>query len=77
MIDPSVNARAIAIASAVRRAALAGVRDVVSTYRSVAVYFDPLAVDVETVRETLTRLADAPPAGTSGKTVVDSRAVWR
>jgi KipI family sensor histidine kinase inhibitor len=69
-IDASVNARAIAIASAVRRAALSGVRDVVSTYRSVAVYFDPLAVDVETVRETLKRSADAPVAGSSGKTVV-------
>ena len=70
VIDASVNARAIAIASALRRAALTGVRDVVSTYRSVAVHFDPLAVDVVTVRETLARLADAPPTGPTGKTVV-------
>ena len=70
VIDASVNARAVAIASAVRRAALPGVRDVVSAYRSVAVHFDPLSVDVETVRATLTRSADAAPAGHSGKTVV-------
>ena len=49
----AVNARAIAIAAAVRRAGLAGVRDVVSTYRSVAVYFDPLAIDVDAIRDTL------------------------
>ena len=70
VIDASVNARAVAIASAMRRTALAGVRDVVSTYRSVAVHFDPLSVDVEAVRETLTRSADAAPAASSGKTVV-------
>jgi allophanate hydrolase subunit 1 len=40
-IDPAVNARAIAVADAVRAAAIAGIRDVVPTYRSVAVYFDP------------------------------------
>jgi len=41
-IDPVVNARAIALADAVRSAAIRGVRDVVPTYRTVAVYFDPL-----------------------------------
>ena len=70
VIDASVNARAIAIASTVRRAALPGVRDVLSTYRSVAVHFDPLAVDVETVRQILRQSADAPSAGPTGKTVV-------
>jgi len=41
-IDPVVNACAIALANAIDAAHLAGVRDVVATYRSVAVYFDPL-----------------------------------
>ncbi len=53
-----------------RRAALPGVRDVVSTYRSVAVHFDPLTLDIETVRDTLTRAADAPQTLSEGKTVV-------
>ncbi len=44
-IDPEVNARAIALAGAVQAAAIPGVRDVVPTYRSVAVYFDPLRTD--------------------------------
>jgi inhibitor of KinA len=44
-IDPLVNAQAIALAGAVRAAAVIGVRDVVSTYRSVTVYFDPLKTE--------------------------------
>jgi inhibitor of KinA len=44
-IDAAVNARAVATAEALRAAAIAGVRDVVPTYRSVAVYFDPLLTD--------------------------------
>jgi KipI family sensor histidine kinase inhibitor len=41
-IDPSVNARAIGVADALQTARLAGVRDIVPTFRSVAIYFDPL-----------------------------------
>ncbi|MEP7309904.1 MAG: carboxyltransferase domain-containing protein, partial [Acidobacteriota bacterium] len=41
-IDPMVNQRAIQIAERMRAAAIAGVRDIVPTYRSVAVFFDPL-----------------------------------
>jgi hypothetical protein len=44
-IDPAVNARAIACGDTIQAANLAGVRDVVPTYRSVAIYFDPLRTD--------------------------------
>ncbi len=44
-IDPVINARAVRLADAVLAAAIAGVRDVVPTYRSVAVFFDPLRTD--------------------------------
>lgn len=70
VINVSVNAQVIAVAGAVRRAGLPGIRDVVPTYRSVAVHFDPLTVDIETIRDTLTRAADAPPVLAEGKTVV-------
>jgi KipI family sensor histidine kinase inhibitor len=70
VINASVNARAVAIAAAVRRAALPGVRDVVPTYRSVAVHFDPLIIDVETVREALARFVDVSPVLSEGKAVV-------
>lgn len=53
VIDARVNARAIAIAAAVRQRAIPGVRDVVSTFRSVAVFFDPLATDVAAVAASL------------------------
>jgi KipI family sensor histidine kinase inhibitor len=61
VIDPAVNAGAVAIAASVAGERLAGVRDVVPTYRSVAVHFDPLAADVETLRASLRRAADAAP----------------
>ena len=53
VIDAAVNARAIAAADAVRSKGIAGVRDVVSTFRSVAVYFDPLITSIDTVRAAL------------------------
>jgi inhibitor of KinA len=46
-IDPSVNARAITLAGRLRAAALSGVRDIVPTYRSVSVAFDPLRTDFD------------------------------
>jgi inhibitor of KinA len=55
-IDERVNAQAIRVAAAVARARLRGVRDIVPTYRSVAVYFDPLRVD-------FTRLSDLLSTG--------------
>ena len=60
VIDESVNQRAIAIAAALRREPIAGIRDVVPTYRSVAVHFDPLAVDVEVVRDAIARARSTP-----------------
>jgi inhibitor of KinA len=60
-IDPEVNARAIACAEAIQAAGLAGVRDVVPTYRSVAVYFDPLRTDGDALIARLNRVAEAPP----------------
>ena len=41
-IDPAVNAHAVALADALQAASIPGVRDIVPTYRAVAVYFDPL-----------------------------------
>jgi KipI family sensor histidine kinase inhibitor len=49
VISPDVNARVIAIADGVRAQHLSGVRDVVSTFHSVAVYFDPVHTDVAAI----------------------------
>ena len=69
VIDPAVNARVIAIATAIRDQQLAGVRDVIPTYRSVAVHFDPLACDIESVRRAMREAAASPPVSTRGSLV--------
>jgi KipI family sensor histidine kinase inhibitor len=61
-IDAGVSARGAALAETVVAQRLAGVRDVVPTYRSVTVYFDPLQTDREKLTVTLRRLADAAEA---------------
>ena len=64
VIDPEVNARAVAIAHALRAACMPGVRDVVPAFHSVAVYLDPLTADVPAVesvlRQPVTAATDAP-----------------
>src|SRR5437660_10781052 len=52
-IDPAVNAQAIALADAVRAAQVPGIRDVVPSFRSVAVYFDPLRTNLSALLEML------------------------
>jgi inhibitor of KinA len=61
-VDPAVNARAIALADSIMARRLEGVRDVVPTYRSVAVYFDPLRVDYGTLLAHLESERDRMPA---------------
>jgi inhibitor of KinA len=64
-IDPAVNDRVLALAAALGRAALPGVRDIVPTFRTVAVHYDPLATDVArlavVMAETPTRSNDDAP----------------
>ena len=57
-IDPVVNATTIACAEAIQAAAVGGVRDVVPTYRSVAIYFDPLRTDTDALLERITHEAE-------------------
>jgi inhibitor of KinA len=59
-IDPEINARAVALADAVTAKNLIGVRDVVPTYCSVAVYFDPLHTNYDRLLAVLEREASHP-----------------
>ena len=71
-VDAAVNGRAIAVADAIRSARLTGLRDVVPTFRSVAVYFDPLAADVSKLETLLRDIANtALPTETAGSTLVE------
>jgi KipI family sensor histidine kinase inhibitor len=74
-IVPESNARAIAIARAIRQRAVPGVRDVVSTFRSVAVFFDPLSTDVASVAAVLHEAAGADLSEEPGR-VVDVPVVY-
>jgi inhibitor of KinA len=56
-IDAAVNARVLAAAAAIRRAAIAGVLDVVPAYASLTVYFDPLRAEHAVLRTALARAA--------------------
>jgi inhibitor of KinA len=60
-IDAAVNAQVVALAASVRATALPGVRDVVPTFCSVAVYFDPLRTDVDALLARLDREAARTP----------------
>jgi KipI family sensor histidine kinase inhibitor len=59
-IDPAINARAIRLADALQDAAISGVRDVVPTFRSVAVLFDPLRTDYDALLTRIEREAAQP-----------------
>jgi KipI family sensor histidine kinase inhibitor len=64
-----VNARAIAIATAIRAARLDGVRDVMPTFRSVAVYFDPGRTSAVRLRAGVEAALDAPVVPVFGREV--------
>ena len=70
-IDPLVNARAVAAAAKVRAANVTGVRDVVPTFRSVAVYFDPLVTDVGRLKVLLEDAATTAVSAVSGGRSID------
>jgi allophanate hydrolase subunit 1 len=62
VVDPAVNARADRDSRRrLRRSRVAGVRDVLPTYRSVAVHFDPMVTDVDSLRASLHRAAARAP----------------
>ena len=62
-IDPAVNARALAVAAALRAARHAGVLDVVEGFCSVTVVFDPLRTDVPRVAAALETAAERERGG--------------
>ena len=62
-VDPPINEACEAMAGAVADLRLPGVRDVVATYHTVAVHFDPLTADRGAVVEALERAARTPGRG--------------
>ena len=56
-VDPEVNARVHRLAATLRTEALAGVTELVPTYRSLLIIFDPLRISRNELTERITRLA--------------------
>ena len=59
-IDPALNARVMAARDALAVAGLQGITDLVPTYRSLTVHFDPLVTDRSALIEHLHAAAAAP-----------------
>ena len=72
-IDPAVNDRVLALVRSIEAAAFVGVRDVVPTYRSAAIYFDPLQTDVPALLARL-EIEAARPGEIAGPDVAVERA---
>jgi KipI family sensor histidine kinase inhibitor len=67
-IDPAIHARVLAAYEALRDAPPAGVIDLVPTYRSLTVHFDPLTTDRAALFERLQALAGiAPKSALAGR----------
>jgi inhibitor of KinA len=67
-IDPVVNARCVGVADALRASSVTGIRDIVPTFRSVAVYFDPLKTDRQRLSDEVRHAAShALPAATDAR----------
>lgn len=58
-IDPAINARVMAARDVLATAALPGITDLVPTYRSLTVHFNPLAIDRSALIEHLHVAAEA------------------
>jgi KipI family sensor histidine kinase inhibitor len=67
-IDPAINARIIALDAAVNAACILGVVETVTTYRSLLIQFDPLAVDYDAF---VARVRDL--AANASKAAIESR----
>ena len=68
-IDVAVNAHAIAVADKMAARGLPGVRDVVSTFRSVVVHFDPLAGQAAMIAAALAESSTSVAAPAPGRLI--------
>jgi KipI family sensor histidine kinase inhibitor len=58
LIDPVINRRVHQLTAVLRRAAVPGVLEVVPSYRSLLVYYDPLRLRLETLRARINEIHD-------------------
>ena len=68
-IDVELNLRAVRLAQSIRSRRIRGVRDVVPTFRSVAVFFDPLTTDMAEVVGALGAAGESQSSEEPGKQI--------
>ncbi len=74
-VESSLQVRALCLA--IERAGIAGVQEAVPTYRSSAIYYDPLAIDREALMDRVKALLGSPDGeGEQRPNVVDIPAVY-
>jgi len=66
-VDDATHARVLALSAAIAAANLPGVQEIVPAYATVAVFFDPLTADAETLRARLAVLASGASDGPSDR----------
>jgi 5-oxoprolinase (ATP-hydrolysing) subunit B len=80
-IDDDVNRRVVALASAVEALGLAGLREIVPTYRSLLLIYDPLTLAPDRLRDEAGRLlrsmGERGGDGADGQALEESSALWR
>jgi len=60
-VDPAIHDRVLAFARAAGSLGLRGLQEIVPTYRSAAVFFDPVQVDAPALMDRLRAIAESPP----------------
>lgn len=65
-IDMEINGRVQAVKNALLERPFKGLKELVSTYRSLSVYFDPLTVDLPSLKKRLSEEAEKPIAVSAG-----------
>lgn len=60
-IDPVVSGRAVAMSRAIQARCAGRIRDVVVSYASLTIYFDPVTTDVRAIEEEINRAAALDP----------------
>ena len=69
-IDPDLNRRVHSLRGAIEKAKVSGVSDLIATYRSLLVYYDPLSANVEKLKEELARIERRVDAARLGRSRV-------
>lgn len=66
-ISPEVNRRVRSLLNSIDAAAIPGIIDLAPTYRSILVYYDPLEIPLEELKQRLTALSQQPQEQDSAK----------